>query len=260
MKLPEMTKRNQILLILVLIIAAIPALFIYDYTQNNPKFCTTCHLMNGAYDTWSVSAMHDVKCHTCHETDMIESMNHVYDVLFKDPSEVTKPVEINNELCETCHASNDPQWLQVVNTAGHKVHFFGEENYADCIDCHGLNLHVFEPPEQACLNCHDPENVHASEMMMNDCITCHDFLVESNDLTPTRDNCLECHEQKGVITVSMPPDAHIDSSCTTCHNPHGTVTAINCGECHDVSEGLHAISLHADCTSCHVPHETVEVR
>ena len=166
MKLPEMTKRNQILLILVLIIAAVPALFIYDYTQNNPKFCTTCHLMNSAYDTWNVSAMHHVNCHSCHETDMITSMNHVYDVLFKNPSEVTKPVEITNEMCESCHASNDPQWLQVVNTAGHKVHFFGEENYADCIDCHGLTLHVFEPPEQACLNCHDPEKVHASDLGM----------------------------------------------------------------------------------------------
>ena len=25
----------------------------YDFTQNNPKFCVGCHLMQPAYDTWA---------------------------------------------------------------------------------------------------------------------------------------------------------------------------------------------------------------
>jgi hypothetical protein len=216
--------------------------------------------MNEAYDTWEVSAMHDLNCHSCHETDMVTSMNHVYEVVTKNPDDVTRPVEIENEMCEVCHATNDPQWLQVVNTAGHKVHFFGNDDHADCIDCHGMTLHVFRPPEEPCLVCHEPEKVHASETMMADCIICHDFLVESDDLRPVRDDCLECHGEKGLITISLPAEVHLESACTTCHNPHGDVTAEDCATCHDAEGGLHDISLHTDCTSCHVPHEAVSVR
>jgi len=261
MKLPEMNRRNQVLLILVLLVIAVPSIFIFDYTQNDPRFCTTCHVMNEAYDTWEVSAMHDLNCHDCHEASMAESMQHVYDVLTKNPQEVTKLVEIENEMCETCHTSNDPQWLQVVNTAGHNVHVFGNDDHADCIECHGMELHVFRPPHEPCLECHEPDRVHASESMFADCISCHDFLVEEEDLKPSRDDCIECHADKEELTISIPEDAHQESTCTSCHNPHGEVTAEECTICHaDVEGGLHDIGLHTDCTSCHVPHEAVAVR
>lgn len=261
MKLPEMTRRNQILLVLALLVVAIPSIFIYDYTQNNPKFCTTCHLMNDAYATWEASAMHDLNCHSCHETSMVESMQHVYDVLTHNPTDVTKLVVIDNTLCETCHASNDPQWLQIVNTAGHKVHFFGDQSYADCIDCHGMNLHVFRPPEEVCLDCHDVEKAHANEVMMTDCVSCHEFLAEKDYLIPQKEECLQCHSDNAELILSMPADAHIDSTCTTCHNPHGSEVAESCTTCHDdVSGGLHDIALHTDCTSCHVPHVEITVR
>jgi len=261
MKLPEMTKRNQLLLVLALIVIAIPSLFIFDYTQNNPKFCTTCHLMNEAYNTWEASAMHDLNCHSCHEATMAQSMQHVYDVLTHNPQDVTKPVEIENDMCETCHASNDDQWLQVVNTAGHAVHLYNGNAHAECIECHGMELHVFRPPHEPCLECHEPERVHASETMNADCTTCHDFLAEEDDLTPVRDDCIECHEEKELLVVSMPAETHLDSTCTSCHDPHGEVTAEDCTKCHtDVDEGLHEISAHTVCTSCHVPHEEVAVR
>ena len=260
MKLPEMNRRNQVLLILALLIVAIPSIFIYDYTQHNPKFCTTCHVMNEAYDTWEVSAMHDLNCHACHEASMAESMQHVYDVLTKNPTVVTKLVEIDNEMCETCHASNDPQWLQVINTAGHKAHLYEGADYVECIECHGMELHVFRPPEEPCLECHTPENVHGSETMMIDCLTCHDFLVETHDLTPVRDDCITCHRNEGEITIAMPSEAHLDSTCTTCHNPHGEVTDVECTECHDVDEGIHETPFHQLCTSCHVPHEEVDIK
>jgi len=142
-QIPEMNRRNQVLLLLILVIIALPSYLIYDYTQHNPKFCTTCHLMNTAYDTWNMSAMHDLDCHKCHETDMVESLGHVVEVVFEDPHEVTKITEIDNELCIDCHASNDYEWIQVMTTEGHRVHFFDNSDPPFCIDCHGLNLHVF---------------------------------------------------------------------------------------------------------------------
>ncbi len=260
MKIPEMTRRNQVIILIVILVIAIPSLYIFDYTQNNPKFCTSCHLMNSAYDSWQASAMHDLNCHDCHEATMAESMQHVYDVLTKNPDKVTKPVVIENSMCETCHASNDPQWLQVVNTAGHKVHTYGSNHTAECTECHGLNLHVFEPPEETCLQCHDVEKVHATEAMQTNCITCHNFLANGTNLIPQRADCLQCHADR-TLTLSMPEGAHENTTCTNCHNPHGTVTVLDCTTCHkDVSGGLHDIALHTDCTSCHVPHEDISIR
>jgi len=263
MKIPEMTRGNQILLLLALIVIAIPSYFIYDYTQHNPKFCTTCHLMNDAYDTWESSAMHDLDCHKCHVADMVTNMEHLYDVLTHDPQEVVKPAEIDNELCEECHVSEDPQWLQVVNTDGHKVHFYGDVNHADCIDCHGMELHVFRPPEEGCLECHDESSVHAAESMGATCVTCHDFLADGNGdhfIPSERDDCITCHFQMEETSMSLTTEAHLDSSCTSCHNPHEEEVAEDCTTCHNVDEGLHAVPAHSNCASCHVPHVEENIR
>ena len=260
MKLPEMNRRNQVLLLLALLIVAIPSILIYDYTQNNPKFCTSCHVMNEAFETWEMSVHGDLNCHACHEASMAESMQHVYDVLTKNPSEVTKPVEIENELCEKCHASADPQWHQVLNTAGHKVHVFGDDEEVVCIECHGMELHVFRPGKEACVECHSPDHLHGSETMTVDCTSCHHFLLDADSLDPMRDDCLVCHSNKEDLTLSMPSDAHLESTCTSCHNPHGEVTAEPCSTCHDVDEGIHSVPFHLLCTSCHVPHEEADVR
>jgi len=263
MKIPEMTRGNQILLLLALIVIAIPSYFIYDYTQHNPKFCTTCHLMTDAYDAWEDSAMHDLTCHECHVADMVTNIQHMVDVLTKDPQVVVKPAEIDNELCEECHVSEDPQWLQVVNTDGHKAHFFGDGNHADCIDCHGMELHVFRPPEEGCLECHDESRVHAAEEMEATCVTCHDFLANENGdhfIPSERDDCITCHIQMEETSMSLTSEAHLDSSCTSCHNPHEEEVAEDCSTCHNVDEGLHEIPAHSDCTSCHVPHVEVDIR
>jgi len=261
MKFPEMTRNNQIFLLLALIVIAIPSFFIYDYTQHNPKFCTTCHLMTEAYETWEDSAMHDLDCHECHVADMATNIDHLIEVLTEDPQEVVKHAEIENELCEECHASEDPQWLQVVNTDGHTVHFYGDENYAECIDCHGMELHVFRPPEEGCVECHDETKVHAAEAMGATCVTCHDFLAEGNGFIPSeRAGCVTCHSNEEEITMSMTTEAHLDSSCTSCHNPHDEKATEDCTTCHNVDEGLHAVTLHSNCASCHVPHVEANIR
>ena len=260
MKLPEMNRRNKALLLVLLVIIVVPSVFIYDYTQNNPKFCTTCHLMNEAYDTWSVSAMHDLNCHECHETDMVESIGHVIEVLTKNPDDVTKPTEIDNSLCEHCHASNDPQWLQVVNTAGHKVHFYGDADHADCIDCHGLRLHAFEPPEQTCVECHEEEKTYVEELMGTHCVSCHEFTAVDHDLFPPSNVCLQCHEEQNMTGVSFPVDVHTRTACVNCHNPHEEEQVPDCTQCHGEGEGLHLEAGHVECTSCHIPHSDAEVR
>ena len=260
MKIPEMTRNNKVLLLLALIVIAIPSYFIYDYTQHNPKFCTTCHLMNEAYGTWEDSSMHDLDCHECHVADMATNIDHLIKVITEDPQVVEKQAEIENELCEKCHISEDPQWLQVINTDGHKVHFYGEVKHADCIDCHGMELHVFRPPEEGCIECHGESSAHASESMGATCVTCHDFLAEGDGFIPEeRADCVTCHQGNAEIITSMTTEAHLDSSCMSCHNPHET-EAKDCDTCHNVNDGLHDVEMHSVCKSCHVPHVDADIR
>jgi hypothetical protein len=260
MKLPEMNRKFQLLLLLALVVIAIPSIFIYDYTQNNPAFCTTCHLMNTAYDSWSASAMHDLACHSCHETDMVESLGHVADVIQNNPDTVTKETVIDNAMCETCHASEDPQWTQVADTAGHKVHIFNETTNVECIDCHGLNLHVFEPPEEACLQCHDGNHTAADTLMGTHCVTCHDFTVEEGGLIPDRNDCITCHTDNSLMGPSFPYNAHNDTACQNCHNPHLEEPFPDCTSCHDPTGTIHDVHNFNTCTTCHTPHSDVTIR
>jgi hypothetical protein len=258
----DFLKRNQKLVVAALLVLAVPSYFIYDYTQNNPKFCTTCHLMSDAYETWDASAMHDLNCHYCHESDMLESLDHVREVIFENPDTVTKLTVVENEACEDCHANEDPQWLQVANTAGHKVHIFTQEEEPECIGCHGIQLHVFEPPEETCYECHSVDHEAASEEMNVHCVVCHEFTATEHELIPPRDDCLRCHEGQQTMGVSFPSAAHNNTACNNCHNPHVEEQHTECVECHteDLGGGLHAAPAHDDCNNCHVPHSSEPMR
>jgi hypothetical protein len=258
LKITELIGKHKKFLIVAVVLLAIPSYFVYDYTQHNPKFCTSCHLMDEAYDTWDVSAMHDLNCHSCHESDIATSMDHLREVLFENPNKVTKMTVIDNEACEDCHANNDPQWLQVANTAGHRVHIYLQEEAPECIGCHGIQLHVFEPPEETCYDCHSHDHDAASELMDAHCIVCHEFTTTEHELIPQRDDCLQCHEGQETMGVSFPSAAHNNTACENCHNPHLEEQHTECSTCHTESlgGGLHVVSAHDNCINCHVPHSS----
>ena len=257
LELPEMNRRNMILFSLLIVILAIPSYLIYDYTQHNPKFCKTCHLMNDAYDTWNYSAMHELDCHKCHETDMIESMGHVVEVLFEDPQEVTKITEVDNELCIKCHASNNYEWIQVMTTEGHRLHFFDASTPPDCISCHGLNLHVFEPPVNICKSCHNETTWMNTDLVEMHCIDCHEF--SSRVMFPDSEDCMNCHDFariQSIIGDTEHQKVTVETYCMSCHNPHSEDKYEDCRSCHTSEySGLHEISSHQTCSLCHSPHD-----
>jgi len=255
-------RKNAYLLLFILIIVSIPSAFAYNYIQNDPRFCTTCHLMNKAVSTWNSSAMHSLNCKVCHEADIITDVNHLVSVVVYGKSVVDQPVVIDNKICEDCHISNDPKWLQVENTAGHKVHIFDSTQSANCIDCHGARLHDFLPPQEICVKCHTADKQIAEQTMGTHCTTCHEFLATNSTLIPEKHTCLSCHPEKNTMGVSFPANAHSDVNCTTCHDPHIKSVFLNCTSCHSPSslKGLHSTPAHNNCISCHVPHDTNTLR
>lgn len=261
-KIPEMTRRNKILIVITLVAITIPSLLIYDYTQNNPKFCTTCHLMSHAYETWDQSAMNELNCHECHESDMIESLGHVVEVLTKNPQEVTKITEIDNELCEHCHSSNKPQWTQVTYTAGHRIHIFEKGDPPACIECHGLVLHVFEAANDICEECHFERFTFNTHDQILNCTDCHEF--NARLLFPKKEDCIDCHDfarKMSIMEETYHKSTQVETNCMSCHNPHTDKLYYECEDCHDMSgSGLHNIIEHNECETCHTPHSEVEMR
>ena len=231
---------------------------LYSYTQDDPLFCRSCHTMQKAWDRWASSAHNQVNCHTCHESNALESFEQVVKFAASRPNEVAKHAKVPEEVCMSCHEGNDPRWIQVADTAGHKVH--AEEKGISCLKCHSTSLHEFAPPEKVCLTCHTNNQVKMTGMAQRYCTDCHNYLQENSPLRPTRKDCLDCHERLAKKDVHWPSDAPMQLQCSSCHKPHeDTSPKAACQTCHQGQEqkGKHAVAAHqaSGCTSCHEPHK-----
>lgn len=254
-----------VLVIVALVFVAAAALGgwkFYDYTENNPKFCASCHIMDPAYAKWAESAHKTVNCHDCHQLPYIERTKLVVSFLVKRPKEVPMrhgKVIVPYPLCLRCHFQGPVAEARPIRaTAGHKKHFFDEG--VECTKCHGTRLHEFLPESGFCNRCHKEIKVHAKVMEGFDCLTCHDFLSRTaSSLIPDRKVCLACHQDidpRALFPTSL--DAPMQFSCNTCHDPHEKIkpTADQCLKCHNQTKqfGLHKRTYHQDCKACHVRH------
>jgi nitrate/TMAO reductase-like tetraheme cytochrome c subunit len=226
----------------------------YDYVENDPRFCTSCHLMEGAFVRWQTSVHRDVGCHACHVQSTAESLDQLWKYVTLRPATVGKHAQVDFTRCAACHLSRDPRWKQIAETAGHRVHF--ERLRLQCVRCHSRGVHEFVRPTDACGTCHT-EKVMGG-MAAFHCTTCHDFLATDHSLgDPRRTDCLSCHATMQVGEERFAADAPMKFPCQTCHEPHRKPrpTVADCVRCHHVSDfGLHAVAAHDDCLSCHRPH------
>jgi nitrate/TMAO reductase-like tetraheme cytochrome c subunit len=256
--------RNRKTVALILVIAALalstPLYITYNYYQNDPKFCTSCHLMNQPYELWRASAMHDVTCHNCHELSPPEAMNLVFMTVVENPTNVTTHAEVDPSACVNCHTEGDITIPQITDQIGHEVHYF--QGNISCLQCHGTSLHEFTPPDSICQTCHN-ETQKTLGMASLDCKDCHTYTATGKiSLIPQRIECLSCHSERATV-MSIPAAAHQDSSCSTCHQVHNSSKPLECTSCHPRSQlaGLHQITGHnlvgdqSDCQKCHVPHQ-----
>lgn len=207
--------------------------------------------MQEPYEKWRVSAMHTQTCHKCHEQSLSESLSLVFEALIFNPQNITKHAVVNPDVCLRCHGNGDPQWIQVLDTSGHKIHYFSEG--INCTQCHGIELHVFKPSKQLCTQCHT--NKIKIKTMQFHCLNCHDYTGKEEKLIPDRGDCEVCHTARDITTVSFTSSAHNQSDCSMCHRPHQQPKPIACTTCHEApKKGLHQVEAHNDCSTCHIPH------
>lgn len=227
----------------------------YRYTQDNPQFCASCHLMRTAFTEWQKGAHRDVVCQRCHQLTMLEQNQLLvaYVVKSNKAFSQTHGREKPWQACRKCHMDNISQGsVTMKKSYGHARHVFMRG--IECNTCHKSALHDFHPNENACQNCHKDKGVHGIGMEAFSCLKCHSFSEKTPSMVP-KDRCVRCHKnipEKGPMASLL---------CHQCHKPHGNIipassTCIK--ECHSNETAVGQHKLHMDkgldCMYCHKPH------
>jgi len=288
----RMTVKGKILAsLLILVIVAgggVVAFKFYDFTQNNPKFCVSCHLMQPAYDAWAASKHKDINCHECHHLSIAEQNQLLINFVLHRPEKVPDrhgKIIVPWKYCIKCHWETDekyPQAAKINDSRGHAKHYFMEQ--IECAKCHGYRTHQFLAEERFCVRCHEGKEVHGVGMQQLACLNCH--TDRTYDFRPDRAKCLYCHgsdkDREEVlaagtidakydlpsqdvvdraIKIELTEDAAMQFSCHTCHAPHEKVRPDwkICLKCHENApvtgaHKMHIESMGLECNSCHTPH------
>jgi hypothetical protein len=293
----QLSLKAKLLIICLLLIIVGGGGFIafkfYDFTQNNPKFCVGCHLMQPAYDSWAQSEHKQLNCHDCHHLTIIEQNQLLISFVLKRPNSVPErhkgQVIVSQKYCSQCHTAGG-KGGQINKSLFHAKHVYMEQ--IECTQCHGevkadkSGLHRFLPTEKFCQKCHPGKAVHGEGMGGLACLNCH--TDRTKDLRPGRKKCLYCHSTNENVRKELKEDATMDVRffepdaatikkakkivydekapmqfyCYECHKPHtaGKVKPSNedCLRCHmGVPKiGKHKVHLNMDmqCKDCHKPH------
>jgi nitrate/TMAO reductase-like tetraheme cytochrome c subunit len=285
-------KAKLLILVLAILFIAVSGFVgysVFDYTQNNPRFCVSCHLMADAYTAWELSVHKGVNCHDCHHLSVAEMNELMYNFVVHRPEEVPDrhgKIIVPWKYCVSCHWEENEEYEDAPMINGSKIHakhYFTEQ--IECSKCHGYKAHMFVPEERFCLQCHEGVEVHGSGMEELACINCHSDAQA--DLRPERAKCLFCHgtdeDRSTLLTkegrtdvhhftpdkkvvrsatkIDVPADAPMQFDCYKCHHPHNQVRPdiATCKSCHSKQEQIGKHSLHVEgmamqCVQCHKPH------
>ncbi|HTR45633.1 MAG TPA: cytochrome c3 family protein [Thermodesulfovibrionales bacterium] len=277
-----------VLLMVIIVGGGVVAYKFYDFTQNNPKFCVSCHLMKPAFDAWERSEHTGINCHECHHLTIPEQNKLLVSFVLHRPTAVPDrhgKVIVPWKYCIKCHWEKDDKFAKapmIAKSQLHAKHVFMEQ--IECAKCHGYQVHKFTPEERFCVKCHTGKEVHGTGMESLACLNCH--TDRTTDLRPGRKKCLFCHGGEDVrkeliadasidvkhyvptketirkaVKINVPANAPMQFYCYTCHKPHDRVRPDwgDCLNCHKNIPDTGKHSLHIKvvgmkCKDCHRPH------
>lgn len=238
--------------------AALGGYRLYDYVENDPRFCASCHIMETAWKTWSEGPHKNVNCHVCHRQGIEDRARIVWRWATADIHQVGPHTRLAREVCESCHLNEQAKWPQIAKTAGHDIHVVRAG--LDCLSCHLPSLHAVQPKAEDCVKCHAQARVNIGGMTGFHCTTCHQFLVATGEgLEPKREVCLTCHRGIQLKGETFPETAPMQFECANCHKPHTQpiLRFSDCLACHTkIAEDRAHFERKAltECVSCHRPH------
>jgi len=240
----------------IAVLAVISGYRYYEYRQEDPNFCVSCHSMKEAFTEWQRGKHRDVLCQQCHQLSMFEQNQLLVAFVLRGNQKgfaQTHGREKPWKECRKCHMENISQGsVSLRKSYGHAKHVFMQN--IECKTCHSGALHNFRPNESACMGCHKDKNVHGVGMEAFSCLECHSYSEKAPSMIP-KDRCLKCHADvpaKGAMSGLL---------CLQCHKPHGKIiptSAICTAECHsnEASVGQHGFHLKKglSCIDCHKAH------
>jgi hypothetical protein len=259
----------------------------WNYMMHENEFCSSCHVMKGAFSRFGVSEHQKLECHSCHRQSIFASSRELYYWVLDRPEKIPPHAPVPNQICAECHAQQnaDSTWKRISATAGHRVHFNSDSlslKGLQCVDCHAREIHAFKAVDLSCTTggCHSTITVKLGGMANQSglhCITCHDFgtpvselvAIDSSSrkaLVPAREECTSCHAMAAMLSDrELDKDPH-KATCGTCHNPHaqevstgayGSCATAGCHSSPDTLTAFHrGLPNHVidQCGSCHKPH------
>lgn len=288
-RVPVAAKGIIALLLLISVLGAgLTAYSTYNFTQNDPTFCNSCHIMNESFAAWENSEHAGINCHECHHLSPKELNQLLVSAFIRRTEEV--PVRYGKiivpwKYCVSCHWEENekyPEVSKINDSQLHARHYFMEQ--IECAKCHGYRLHKFNLEERYCINCHKEKVVHGKGMGGLACLNCH--TDRTPDLMPGPNKCLFCHGEDTVrerlilddtidvkyfqpseeiineaTKIDRPKGAPMQFFCYQCHKPHDQVRPDygTCLSCHPqiVNVGKHKLHIRTvgmECTECHKPH------
>ncbi|HSB51575.1 MAG TPA: cytochrome c3 family protein [Dissulfurispiraceae bacterium] len=244
-----------LILAIVVIVIFLYGYRYYRYTQDDPDFCSSCHVVKEAEANWLNGSHRNVLCQNCHQLGNLEQNLRLisYIMTGRNPIALTHGRFGPWEECRNCHMDTISQGsVSPTKTYGHARHVLVQK--VECRTCHISTDHDFPPNGAACEKCHQGKGVHGMEVEGFSCLKCHSFTRQPLPML-SRTLCVGCH-------TDLPAKGAMSGlSCHYCHIPHTKEkpTQQTCTiECHRSQASLGQHGLHVkqgiDCMHCHKPH------
>ncbi len=248
-----------ILVSLVTILGFITGYKYYNYTQEEPQYCATCHLMEDAIKEWSIGKHSNVVCQKCHQLSMLEQNQLLVAYVVRGTQQGFSQTHGRVKTwkgCRNCHEDVLTQGASIAVKTGHANHVTLKQ--LDCSVCHKSKLHNFSPSQLLCVSCHKDKGIHGfagdTATYKDTCLYCHNF-TDKKAPGISRERCDNCHKK-------IPKEGTMSNlKCHQCHQPHKSnkVMIEDClRKCHKEINKKTVHSVHYDnnirCSSCHLPH------
>jgi nitrate/TMAO reductase-like tetraheme cytochrome c subunit len=258
----------------------------FQWVNEQPWFCNSCHEMEFHYQSWEASTHAETaECLDCHASPglagFIEEKARGAEQLVAHftgdyPIPIQILVRVRNEQCLACHSDAAALPDRTID-ARHAVHLASQ---VACVECHSRLVHNY--PEQAkvlpldqCDSCHQK---HTSFPMIGThatltCTACHVggvyqgtdprceacHSVPAGHLEPFKTDCGICHAASGWKPARTDHSAfvlvgkHAEASCMGCHaGERFEGTPSTCESCHQVPTE-HIPGITSGCGECHTP-------
>lgn len=156
-------KKGLLILVLAVLIVGAGSGAAVLKASENPKFCSTCHLMVPYYESWSdpdlmlLASKHaddDVDCHQCHEPTISTQLKELYLFVTGNYQVPLEKRLFEQQFCLDCHSEGGgaTTWeeaklaTEFADSNPHDSH----HGNLECYTCH--NMH--QPSRPFCAECH----------------------------------------------------------------------------------------------------------